>query len=294
MSTNPLTLQVKYLTNGFLTERMSRNLSSRTIEFYSDELRYFTDLLSTENIGEITSDTIRKYLLKLSASRNGGGCHAAFRSIKAFLNWFENEYEPENWKNPIRKVKPPENKIRPLPGVSIPDIQKMISTCDSQRDKTILLFLLDTGVRASELIALNYSDVNVLTGSIIIQHGKGDKRRIVFIGKKTIKELRKYLDTRIYLTKDSPLFATEFSTRLSFSGLRQIIRRRSEDANLDEPGLHDFRRAFAVNSLKNGCDLISLSRLLGHSSVVVTQRYIYQDENDLQIVHSKTSPVDAM
>lgn len=103
-----LTLQifegtVQNIINGFIVERKSRGLSPNTIKYYQNELRYFTDFLDSIGairIDEVTANIIRQYLLGLSERRNNGGCHSAYRCIKALLNWFELEFETEGWKNP--------------------------------------------------------------------------------------------------------------------------------------------------------------------------------------------------
>ena len=76
------------------------------------------------------------------------------------------------------------------------------------------------------------------------------------------------------------------------SGLREIIRRRALAAGIEEPGLHDFRRCFAVQILRNGFDLVTLSRLMGHFTLTVTQRYLYLVEDDLRAGHQIAGPVD--
>lgn len=80
--------------------------------------------------------------------------------------------------------------------------------------------------------------------------------------------------------------------RLTYSGLRQIIRRLSGHANTPEPTLHDFRRAFALACLRNGMDIYSLQNLMGHADLQVLRRYLKQTREDLQAAHAKGSPVE--
>jgi site-specific recombinase XerD len=108
---------------------------------------------------------------------------------------------------------------------------------------------------------------------------------VVYFGQKTRRELRKYLGQRKQAGAEDALFARDDGGPLLYSGLRQIVRRRAAMAGLPEPGLHDFRRLFALNMLRNGADLISLARLMGHSGITVLQRYLYQVDADLQAVH---------
>lgn len=94
------------------------------------------------------------------------------------------------------------------------------------------------------------------------------------------------------LAADAPLWATANGQRLTYWGLRQVIRRRAKAAGVPVPGLHSFRRAFAILSLRGGVDLVSLQRLMGHSDLSVIKRYLAQTEGDLKAAHAKGGPVD--
>ncbi len=173
----------------------------------------------------------------------------------------------------------------------------MLDTCERRtlvgdRDRAIVLTLLDTGCRAAEFVLLNVGDVNLATGTAVVRQGKGNKPRTVFIGAKTRREVQRYLRHRGDLAPSDPLWATDEGGRLTVVGLRQIMRRRAERIGLPEPGLHTFRRAFAIACLRNGVDVISLQRLLGHADLSVIRRYLVQTEVDLAQAHQKGSPVD--
>lgn len=177
-------------------------------------------------------------------------------------------------RNPINRVKIPTGNNQPLPGITMEDVRQMLHACTTNmalRDKALLMALVDTGAIRAEIIALSIEDVNLISGTVQIKHGKGSKSRVVYLGRKTRRVLRRYLKSRLdELGFNSPLIATQEGTRLSLSGLREIIRRRAKAAGIKEPGLHDFRKCFAVQMLRGGCDLVTLSRLMGHSSVTIT------------------------
>lgn len=160
-----------------------------------------------------------------------------------------------------------------------------------QRDRAILLTLLDTGLRAAELCALDIADVNLSTGEALVKHGKGGKRRTVIISAKTRRELVRYLRGR---DGAGPLFVGETGDRLKYSGLRQIVRRLSLAAGLPEVPLHAFRRAFAINALRAGMNLITLQRLMGHSSLATTAKYLAFVTDDLHKAHEAAAPVDRL
>lgn len=285
---------------AFVNDRLSRKLSPRTIAYYQHELDWFAAWLDKHSITRmdgITADIIRQYQIDLGETRNAGGLHATWRAIKAWLNWYELEIDNPAYKNPIKKVSAPKVSKEPLPGIALEDVKKLVSACNpkhehGQRDRAIIVMLVDTGLRKEELVALNVGDVNMRTGAVSVWHGKGDKSRTVILGASGRRELQRYLRNRNSPHPDDPLFLNHWNTRLTGSGLRQIIRRRAADAQVSEPGLHDFRRTFAIESLRNGIDLITLMHLMGHTDTVVLQRYLKLIEKDLQHAHTISSPGD--
>ena len=173
----------------------------------------------------------------------------------------------------------------------------MLATCERRtftgdRDRAAMLALLDTGARASEFTALDVGDVNQGTGAVLIRHGKGDKSRVTFLGAKARRELARYLRRRGEQSPSAPLWATKTGARLTYHGLRSVVQRRARAAGVRAPGLHDFRRAFALLALRGGVDLVSLQRLMGHSGLDVLRRYLAQTEADLRAAHAKGAPVD--
>ena len=288
--------------DAFLVDRQARGLSPRTVGFYRDELRYLRAYLDGQGVTDalqVTPNLLRKYLLALGEHRNPGGVHAAYRAIKVFFRWYEAEMEPDDWKNPIHKVKPPKVPVEPLQPISVEELRAMLDTCKRKtftgdRDRAIILALLDTGCRASEFAALNVGDLNLSTGAVLVREGKGGKFRTVFTGAKARREILRYMKHRNNLRAQDPLWVTKDATRLTYAGLRQILRRRAERAGFRAPGLHSLRRAFALACLRNGVDLISLQRLLGHSDLSVIRRYLAQTEGDLQQAHSQGGPVDKL
>ncbi len=282
----------------FLSERRSRGLSNQSVIFYQRYLRAFekyADSLGVNEVEAITAEHLRNWMVLLAKTHNPGGVHGHFRCVRTLLNWYEEEYEPERWSNPIRKVKPPKVTVRPLPGVPIANVKRMVEACTTNnaiRDRAILLCLVDSGARAGEFLAMNLKDLDISSGALRIEHGKGDKFRVVFLGNTSRRSLRKWLRTRDELRPTSALWVSESGTRLTIAGLRQVVERRAVDAGVKVPGLHDFRRCFALTMLRNGVDLMTISRLLGHSSLAVTERYLCQDEEDLAEGHRRGSPVD--
>lgn len=296
---NQKNVTVEALIKGFLESR--RGLSPTTIHYYKERLELFLLYLSRENIKtieEVSAPTIRNYLAYLEVERgnNPGAQLCNFRAVRAMLFWWEKETDDE-YRAPIRKVKAPKVKIEPIPGIEPEEIQQLIDCCTNgrcaARDRAIFSVLFDTGARADELISLNLEDVNMVTGEVTIRHGKGDKKRYVFLGVKARRILRTYLKERTGLRPFDPVFTKETGARITYWTLKQLCERRSKEAKLEgQPYPHDFRRAFALTLWRNGTDIVTISRLMGHSTLEVLKRYLAQETGDLARAHAQASPVD--
>jgi site-specific recombinase XerD len=283
----------------FIKAKKIEGLSPNTIRIYEQQLKHFMIFCEgqmLERISQITSSDIRNFLLYLQEDgHNPGGVHVGYRILKTFLRWYDLESEPEKWRNPISKVKAPKLVEESLEPVKLSDVRSMLATCDSsflgKRNRAILLMLLDTGLRARELLSIHLSDMNLITGNVLLRRGKGNKPRNVFIGKETKKAIRAYLRDRNDNLDD--LWVTDDQhKRLAYGGLRALLERHANLAGIDAPSAHDFRRAFAITMLGQGIDLVTLARLMGHTSLKVLHRYLNQLPEDLQEAHHRGSPVD--
>lgn len=284
---------------AFLFDRKAQNMSRGTIGFYVTKLGLFTrycDSQQITKISQITPNLLRQYLLYLEdTGHNPGGIHACYRTVKTFLLWWEDEFEPDEWKNPIRKVKPPKTSIEPLEPVDINDVITILDSCSRNtllglRDGAILLTLLDSGLRASELLSINLEDINFTTGEILIRHGKGRKSRIVYIGSRTRKTIRAYLKKR---NDNNPaLFISKHFDRLTYWGLKSMVKSRAKSMNVKTPSIHSFRRWFALTCLRSGINVYSLQVLMGHSDLQILRRYLKQNTDDIHLDYQLTNPVD--
>lgn len=287
--------------DAFMMDRKAQNMAKGTLHYYQFRLREFVGYCASKEVTQITqidAVLIREYLLYLQdKGHNPGGTHMYYRVIKAFLRWWEFEVEPENWKNPIRKVKAPSNPMQPLNPVNIDDVKVMIEKCPRDsffgtRDRAIMLVLLDTGMRANELCSMNLEDINLITGEILIRNGKGRKSRYTFLGSKARKAVRQYLKFRP--DKKEALWLNRYRERVEYWSLEGMICRRAKEANVTQPALHSFRRWFALTCLRSGMDAFSLQELMGHADLQVLKRYLKQTSPDLMKAHQKASPVDGL
>lgn len=287
---------------AFLLDGRSRALTVGTLGFYAEKLEHAARYFAARGIDdplEISPGAVRDYLVSLSQSHTSGGVHTYYRSLRAFLNWYEREEEPEDWRNPLSKVAAPRVPEKILEPVANSTVLKMLRTCErgkfhGERDRAILLVLFDTGLRAREFLELNLADVDLKLGQLLIRRGKNNRPRTVFVGPKTRRAIRRYLRRRSQLAPADGLWVSQQGYRLSHSGLREVLRRRARRASVPEPSPHDFRRAFALGCLRLEMDPFSIQRLLGHSDLTMVRRYIRQNPADLRVAHERCGPVDAL
>ena len=284
---------------AFLTDRRVVGLSPKSLKYYTCELNYFATAVERRGVTQVedvTAGHIREYLLELGKSRNLGGIHAMFRAIRAFIRWWRQEYAPENWHDPTEKIKVRKSKLEPLSPIELASFQKLLSVCDNDlkgtRDKAILLTLLDSGLRANELLGLDIGDFDMKSGRLSVRVGKGGKFRVVFVGNKTRKAILHYLRKRGTLQPTDPLWEGTPGQRFKYDGLYSRIRLLAKQAKVPVSGPHSFRRAFALLSLRNGMDVYSLQKLMGHSDLTVLRRYLAQADGDLQNARERSGPVD--
>lgn len=161
-----------------------------------------------------------------------------------------------------------------------------------RRDEAIMLFLADTGVRASELCGLKLSDVNMQERYAMVL-GKGNKRRTVYFGLHTAKAITTHL-RGTERTADAPLFRSERGGALTRWGLREIVERAGKVAAIETArcSAHTFRHTMAVTFLRNGGQVFALRELLGHTDLKMTNRYVAMAQADIASQHRRFSPVD--
>lgn len=281
----------------FLLDCKIRRLSPRTIEFYNCQILPFLRWCSQRQIVSVAAVMpahIRAYLAeKLECNLSDYTLHAIARSLRAYLNFCVREELLQV--SPMKKVSMPKVERRILPSFEAGDIDKLMRVCTESRDRALIMFLLDTGCRAMELVNLNGGDVDVLSGIVNIRKGKGAKDRTVYLGSNSRKALRRYYLERGRPGSNEPIWRNaRTATRLTDSGLRQLLERLGKAAGIEHCHPHTFRRTFALWSLRNGMSLYHLQRLMGHEDIVVLRQYLALVEADLQGAHAQYGTVDNM
>jgi integrase/recombinase XerD len=231
---------------------------------------------------------------------SGATVQGYVRTLKVFFSWaYREEYTPSNVMANIPVPKAPSKVINTF---SDEQIKALINLCltsnrEGHRNLTILLLLLDSGVRVSELANIDVDDVNITEGCIKIRVAKGNRERIVPIGSMVQKALWKY----IHLCRPEPLtqqitklFLSDKGTALTKTGIQQLLRRYGKRAGITSVRCspHIFRHTFALNYLLNGGDIFSLQKILGHSSLASVRVYLNLSSGDVKKQHIRFSPVD--
>lgn len=205
----------------------------------------------------------------------------------------------------LRRPRVPEDQIRPFTAEQIERLRAAAqSSPDPIRNDALLLLLLDTGMRVSELCGLTLGDVD-LTHKRCRVLGKGRKERVLPFANLTRRALRRLISE--YEDPQRPdrlpergqaLFCSNSGpttgAAMSRSGVQRLIRKLGERAGVSgvRCSPHTFRHSFSVEYLRNGGNTFSLQMSLGHSSPVITKRYVNLAEADLSNEHAKASPVD--
>ena len=223
--------------------------------------------------------------------------HGYVRALRSFSSWLSNEgHTDENIFVGIKPPKLPQTLINPL---SEDEIRKLLlavqrDTLEGTRNYAILLMFLDAGVRLSELINLKLGDVDFGVGQFKV-FGKGAKERLVPLGQTAKKALIRYVER----ARPDPVNPTEQRVFLTVSGLpiskdsvAKVIQRLAKRTGISRLHPHLFRHTFAVRYLINGGDVFTLQKILGHSSLDMTRKYVTLASTDVKQKHILFSPID--
>ena len=213
--------------------------------------------------------------------------------------------------NIVRAIEPPDPGEPTVDPLTQENLEAMLAVCDQKktwkaigaqqmgaiadRDRCILLLLIDTGMRASELCNLHIADIDMTRNRITIHHGKGNKDRFVQFGKRAAKAIWRYLTPRLPTQPDDYLITVgpkDDQRPMDRRALGLQLARIGERAGVADVYPHRFRHTFAITYLRNGGDLFTLQALLGHSDLAMVRRYARIAQTDIARAHAKASPVD--
>lgn len=326
MNQRPLGLKAEKALFGFLQHKMAEGLSPNTLKGYEGSLRVWASRTGEKSIEAITSDDVRAYLgwlrTEYKPHRMSGredplspkSIRNAWIALCAFFTWASKEFKIAS---PMKDVPAPKFEKPPIEAFTKEQIEALLKASEykreaktdrrkkftmhrptAKRDRAAILFLLDTGLRASELCSLTIGDVDQKTGRVQVKHGtaggaKGGKGRVVFLGKTARAALWRYLASRD--DGEDPnafLFCVRLGRRLDKDELRHVLLKLGNNAGIPRCHPHRFRHTFAITYLRSGGDLFSLQALLGHNSLEMVQHYARIAEVDIAQAHRRASPAD--
>ncbi|MCL2083288.1 MAG: tyrosine-type recombinase/integrase [Oscillospiraceae bacterium] len=281
-----------------------RKLSDKTIKNYEKQIEYLLRFLEQEKgvteIEGVKPQYIKEFLMKMKqAGRTVNYFNDLLKAFKVFFRYaYEEGYVETLLTEKIKNAKGGKVIIRTF---SDTEIKRMMSHYQGHdflniRDKVMLLTLIDTGIRLSELISLTETQIK---HNYIIIHGKGNKERVVPKSPLLGKWLIKYLSVRQayfqYRIVPDNIFLSKNGKKLCTARVDRIIKGAGTACGVSEDirvSAHTFRHTYAQYQLKNGLDIYTLSRLLGHESIAITQTYLngIRDEEVLEQAQ-KTSPL---
>jgi len=288
----------------FLRDCKLRNLSEHTIQYYRNEISKFVKHLESVGISTspsfITEDIIKDHVIlrMMEEGRKETTINANLRAIRALFNFLESECLIV--KNPVKKLKLVKQKKTVIQTFSREEIRLLFdkpnkSTFTGLRDYTIMMFLLETGVRVKELCGIRIKDVNFQDGIVTIREAKGFKERNVPIQRIMKKQLALYLQIRGQLEHDF-LFVNIDNNPIQIRAVQQFIANYGRLAGIKNVRCspHTFRHTFAKMSVQNGADVFTLQTVLGHTSMDMVRNYVNMFSNELRDNHRKFSPIEKL
>lgn len=297
---------------GWRLHMQAGNYSTVTIDGYIPAMGRVIKYLNDPDAADVTVWDLESFLISLRDSGVSESTRQYYwKVIKSYFSWAS--------KRKGLGIERPDEELD-MPTVPDPEVQpytereihNLLKVCEETeeavtdkrstwtykrptalRDQLMILILLDTGIRVSELCRIQYKDLSIENQSIHIrayETGKKSRDRIVYIGHKTMNAL-----WRLAAENTDPneyLFRAENDLPLSRFGVDHLLKRLGKKAGIPHCSAHRFRHTFAIQYLRNGGDIYTLKRLIGHSSLKMVQRYLQLSETDSKNAHKKASPVD--
>ena len=287
MSRNSIESFIDYLS-------IERGLSPNTLQAYRRDLCQFRDWLKKEFL-QVDSALIGNYLATLREKGNKSRTlNRKLSVVRMFYKFLYTEGKIDH--NPVEGVSSP-RLGRKIPSfLSEKEVEALLETpsVDEQygsRDRAILEVVYGAGLRISELINLNLTDLNLKGGWVKVL-GKGSKERIVPLGREACRWVRIYLRKRRTETTDKlSLFCNRYGKRLSRQACWKIIKKYSQKAGITKKiSPHTLRHSFATHLLSRDADLRFVQELLGHTNISTTQIYTHITQERLKKVYKKYHP----
>jgi len=291
---------------GWLLTAETRRLSDHTIADYQNTFRRFRAWLKSDRVFEtITAKEIGAWLASCT-DVSGKTVLNYHTSLSALWQWASVEgLVPSNI---VRGVPRPTVETRAIVPFSREDVIAMLQACEKSstmlthgkqythrnpqalRNRAMVLLLLDTGIRASELCGLKVRNLDQRNRSVKV-YGKGKKERVINFSPATGQAIWRYLATRAKDSVDDWLFVTDNGGQVDRVGLLHLIEKIGDRAGVEDAHPHRFRHTFAINFLRNGGNVYALQMMLGHTTLKMCQHYLQIAQADTAAAQKMASPV---
>jgi integrase/recombinase XerD len=309
MKTNKL-IPLKYsqALQGFFLTQQSRRLSPHPIADYTVTLNRFKIFLERDyQFQEITARHIENFLAQQTHLSKKTLLNY-YTGLSALWTWAVKERIAES--HIVRELEPPKPEIRQIMPYSETEVRSMLTSLErskrykrkgkrisdhavpyAERNRAIILLLLDTGIRAEELCLIKVHQLDKRNQRIKI-FGKGAKERYVNFSARTHQAIWRYLTTREGLKDDDYLFIVDTGRKFRRDRLLDLLQTIGARAGVTSVTVHRFRHTFAIQYLRNRGDPYTLQKMLGHSTLEMIKRYLAIAQSDVEAAHRLASPVD--
>jgi integrase/recombinase XerD len=282
--------------------RIERGLSLNSLDSYSRDVKKLISFLELNELPisplEIDSDTIQKFIYDASKSLSAGSQARLISGLRSFFDYLI--FEEYRKTNPTDLIESPKLGRKLPDTLSVDDIDIIIASIDlskpqGERNRTIIETLYSCGLRVTELITLQISDLFFEEGFIRVI-GKGDKQRFVPINIQTQKYITFYLnDIRSHITVqkgyEDTLFLNRRGKQLTRVMIFTIVKNLAIKSGIKKSiSPHTFRHSFATHLLERGADLRAIQQMLGHESITTTEIYMHVDKSHLKNVMEQFHP----
>lgn len=280
--------------------KREKKMAPNSCEAYGRDIGEFIAFAEGRRVIDITQTTntdVVAYLHYLKqAGRSASTVNRKVASIRGFFRYLIGMEKMD--KDPTDGIKSPKIERKKVEYLSMEDIDKLLSCPDDTdkgtRDRAILEVLYATGIRVSELIALDTDDINLRMGFVTCD-SSSSRARIVPLGRPARVALENYVydvrDKMVGEGEEKALFVNLTGHRMTRQGLWKILREYGRKAELEHRLTpHTLRNSFAVHMLQNGADLKSLQELMGHDDITATQIYLTATKSRIKDVYDKAHP----
>lgn len=275
--------QLPELILEFTESRSARGRADRTIEWYAQQLSAYATYVALFSVDAYEPESIEAFMIhERKCGVSDSTIHARFRALRAFFKWLSKRTKRGKiaFDNPLEYIDSPSVSKKKPKVASVENLKRLIASIGSEdfqdiRDKFTIRLLWSTGVRVDEACHLELCDIDIPNGFLMVRDGKGSKDRVCPFDENFKMAYMEYIFNRPS-TECQRLLLTcgghsvNFSAGLLPNGVRQMLRRRCDDAGIPLINPHSIRHLYAIERLNNGMQLSAVSAAMGHSSVSFT------------------------